>query len=91
MNITWFQKLVYVYKYKTCDLPDYQSHGFPNSVDEMNSYNLTCNNFSILARRTQLFSNSYMPSATTLWNSLDSDIKDSFSLSIFKYRVKEKK
>ncbi len=37
--------------------------------------------------RTQLYSNSFLPSAIREWNTLPAEIRNSASLSIFKYRM----
>jgi len=48
------------------------------------------NNFVTVPRRTQLYSKSFIPSAVSEWNNLDDDIKNSSTLSIFKYKLKQK-
>ena len=73
-------------------LPEYMQALFPPLVGNRNNpYMLrNNNNFVTVTRRTQLYSKSFIPSAVSEWNNLDDDIKNSSSLSIFKYKLKQK-
>lgn len=85
------QKLVTIYKAKHRNLPDYLTNLFPNTVSQLVPYSLRNNNdYVTMARRTQVFSNSFVPSSTALWNALEPDIKNSSSLNIFKSKLKAK-
>ena len=84
------QKLVIFYKYKNGILPQYLESLFPDTVATTSNYNLRNNNNHVtVARRSQLYANSFIPSATDLWNSLSIEIRNSRSLSIFKTKIKE--
>ena len=83
------QKLILVYKYKQGLLPTYLSQIFPDSVAQTNPYNLRNNyDFTIVRRRTEIFSKSVIPSSVHLWNQLDASIRDAPTLSIFKAMLK---
>lgn len=83
------QKLVIMYKLKNGLLPEHFSTIFPRVVGEENNYNLrNADNFIVMARRTALFSNSFVPSSVDLWNTLTENIRTSPTLSSFKYRLK---
>ena len=83
------QKLIIVFKHRQGLLPDYLSNIFPAIVSEASQRQLRNNdNYITLVRRTQLFSNSFIPSATYLWNNLDTDIKNTGSLNAFKQKLK---
>ena len=83
------QKLTIVFKHRQGLLPDYLSNIFPALVSETTQRQLRNNdNYITLVRRTQLFSNSFIPSATSLWNNLDPNIKNTGSLTVFKRKLK---
>ncbi len=85
------QKLVIVYKEKNGNVPNYLHELFPPLVGRQTPYALrNNNNFETVARRTEIFSRSFIPSAAALWNDLDNDIKTSPSLLIFKNKLKHK-
>lgn len=84
------QKLILVYKYKHENLPSYLNELFPETVNEANPYNLrNNNNFTALARRTEIYAQSVIPSAVKLWNDLNLDIRELTTLSSFKLKLKE--
>ncbi len=84
------QKLAIIYKVKSGVLPDYLQNLFPPIVADTNRYNLrNSNDFVTIARRTEIYSKSFIPSSTKLWNELSEEIKGSTSLSIFKSKLKE--
>jgi hypothetical protein len=65
--------------------PDYLSNLLPPTVLQQSSRNLrNAEDYSVIARRTLLYSRSFRPSATELWNSLHIDIRQSDTLSHFK-------
>lgn len=64
---------------------------FPDLVQDSTPYNLRNNsNYVSLQRRTELYSNSFLPSSVKEWNQLDTEIRNASSLSIFKSKLKEK-
>ncbi len=84
------QKLILVHKYKYGNLPSYLNELFPQTVDEANNYNLRNNSdFITLARRTEIYSQSVIPSSLQLWNDLNNDIREINTLSAFKSKMKE--
>lgn len=84
------QKLITVFKAKQGLIPSYLRNIFPNIVSETTDYPLRNNdNYTTIARRTQVFNNSFIPSSTALWNSLDASIRNAESLNIFKSRLRE--
>jgi len=72
-------------------LPEYMQALFPPLVGNRNHpYMLrNNNNFVTVPRRTQLYSKSLIPSAVSEWNNLDDDIKNSSTLSVIKYKLKQ--
>ncbi len=76
------QKLVLIFKEKRGKLPTYLHELFPQLVGENNPYELrNRNNFITLARRTEIYSKSFIPSSLALWNELGDEIKNSPILS----------
>ncbi len=85
----YMQKLILVYKYKNGVLPDYLNDLFPVTVNEANPYNLRNNmDFVTLARRTEIYAKSVIPSSLKLWNELDENTRASDTLLSFKSKVK---
>ena len=81
--------LVTVYKAKNGHLPEYLHNLFPNTVAEISNYPLrNGEDYITLPRRTQIFANSFIPSSTALWNTLDSDIRNAQSIQVFKSKLK---
>ncbi len=84
------QKLVLIFKEKAGKLPTYLHELFPQLVGENNPYELrNRNNFITLARRTEIYSKSFIPSSLALWNELGDEIKHSPSLATFKAKLKQ--
>ena len=86
------QKLVLMYKGKYNLLPQYLMQLFPPSVEMAleNHYSLRNNSdYITLARRTEIYSKSVIPSAIQLWNNLPTNIRESQSLAIFKNKIKQ--
>ena len=82
-----YQKLLLAYKIKTHQTPGYLSDLFPNMLESV-PYNLRNPfDFTVINRRTELFSKSFVPSAISLWNNLPNNIKELNSLSQFKTAV----
>lgn len=78
-----------MYKLNNGLLPEEFSNIFPQLVGSTNNYNLrNADNFITVQRRTTLFSNSFIPSATALWNTLPLEFRQSESVSSFKYKLK---
>ncbi len=83
------QKLIIVYKHKHENLPSYLEDIFPPLVSDQTPYALRNNdNFETVSRRTEIYSRSFIPSAISLWNNLDSDIRDAESIHVFKNKLK---
>ena len=84
-----YQKLVMVYKSKNNLLPQFLMSIFPEQNHLRNTYSLRNQDlYTVLQRRTELFSKSFIPSATSLWNSLDPSIRSAQSLTEFKNKLK---
>jgi hypothetical protein len=85
-----YLKLVIVYKMHNGLCPDYLSNLLPPTVLQQSSRNLrNAEDYSVTARRTLIYSRSFLPSATELWNSLNIDIRRCDSLSHFKASLKQ--
>jgi Reverse transcriptase (RNA-dependent DNA polymerase) len=83
------QKLTLIYNYHNGNLPIYLNEIIPPNSYETHSYNLrNSNNLSVIARRTEIFARSVIPSAVKLWNELDLSIRNSPSLHCFKIKMK---
>lgn len=81
-------KLVMFYKMKNNLCPDYLSSLVPSNVGTNVQYNLrNVADVRTLSANTQLYYNSFLPSAIREWNDLPSDIQESPSLASFKYRL----
>lgn len=82
-----YQKLVLTFKLKHNLTPSYLSNLFPNTV-ESRSYNLrNANDFIVQARRTEIYSKSFVPSSISLWNDLPRDVQDIDSIVSFKQAI----
>lgn len=81
-------KLFHLYKIINGLTPEYLQSLMPPRVHELTRYSLRNNNdFAIPVSRTAIYINSFLPSALRDWNTLDQDVRNSSSLSIFKTRV----
>lgn len=70
-------------------LPAYLHDLFPPTVSYANPYNLrNSTNFATIARRTEIYSKSVIPSSLQLWNEFGQDIRESVSLPVFKRKLK---
>ena len=82
------QKHLLIYKEKHGLLPEYLSELFPEPVNRSTQYNLrNSDNFVIPPRRTEIYSKSVLPSSIKLWNDLNTEIRESPSLRIFKTNI----
>ena len=48
------------------------------------------NNYQTIARRTEIYAKSVIPSALSMWNDLETEIRESDSLQMFKNKLKRK-
>ena len=84
------QKLILVFKHTNNLLPNYLNNIFPDIVLNSNPYLLRNNlDYATVARRLQIYSTSVIPSSVKIWNELDQDIRESDSLSTFKFKLKK--
>ena len=85
------QKLLLMYKMSNNSTPEYMSSLVPRLVNETTRYSLrNANNIRPVQTRTQLYSNSFLPSVITEWNKLSEDVRASPSLSSFKSSISSK-
>ena len=85
------QKLIFMYKSVNGLVPSYVSDLIPPFVGETNAYNLrNNNNIALPFCRTEISRKSCIPSSISAWNSLDRELRNSPSLSSFKYQLKKK-
>jgi hypothetical protein len=71
--------------------PSYLSSLIPNSVNDYTPYNLrNCNNIRSIFCRTQLYSQSFLPSVITQWNALPEEIRNSSAGSLKSYLNRNK-
>ena len=85
------QKLITVYNIYHDNAPSYVSNLFPDSVADSTPYSLrNNNNYVTIARRTQIFSKSFVPSSINLWNNLEENIREADTLYTFKSRLRHK-
>ena len=84
-----FQKSVLMYKIKNGLAPEYLCNLMPPLVADRTVYNLrNIEDITVLRRRTELFSKSFIPSTTSYWNSLPMCIRNADSLNSFKSQLK---
>jgi hypothetical protein len=85
------QRTVLMYKIQNNIAPNYLSEACPPLVGQVSNYNLrNSDNIALPMGTRSAYVNSFMPSAVRLWNSLDTDLKNSSSLDSFKYNLKKK-
>lgn len=81
-----YLKMILTFKIKNSMVPDYLVDLFPRPVG--NQYNLrNQNDFLTLPRRTALYERSFVLSASQLWNSLPSNLRNIQSLGLFKREI----
>lgn len=85
-----FQKLVIMFKMYNGIAPEYLCNLLPPLVNERTTYNLRSGeNISLLRKRTEVFSRSFIPSGIELWNNLPQSIRSVNTVEIFKSKLKE--
>ena len=85
------QKHIFMYKSVDGLVPSYVSDLIPPLVGETNAYNLrNNNNITDPFCMTEISRKSCIPSSISAWNSLDIELRNSPSLSSFKYQLKKK-
>ena len=84
-NRRWSRKLPFLYKVTANQSPSYLF----NMIPRKNTSRLTrrSDNIPLIGTKHNFFQNSYFPAAIKEWNSLDTDIRKSDSISIFKKRI----
>jgi hypothetical protein len=82
------RKWTIFYKIHNKLCPSYLFNCLPPVTSDVNNYNLR-NNQNYVPPRCRLRTSSFIPSAVSLWNNLDISIRNSPTLSSFKYRVKD--
>lgn len=84
-----FQKVVLMYKIKNDIAPEYVCNLMPPTVANRTVYNLrNVEDISVLNRRTEIFSRSFIPSTITYWNSIPLSIRNADSINSFKSQLK---
>ena len=85
------RKLVLFYKIVNGQIPDYSTELVPPTVADTNNYNLR-NSLSISQPSYRLFTyqQSYFPSTTKLWNTLDLNLRQLPTLPSFKSKLHQK-
>ena len=82
-------KLVLFYKILNNQTPHYLKSLIPPLVSEGSSYTLrNGNNIQIPFCRSQLYSDSFIPSSINLWNALPDEIRNKPTLSSFKHAIR---
>lgn len=85
-----FQKLILMYKYNNNQLPSYLNDIYPSNVSETTGYNLRNSlDYATVTRRLEIYSRSVIPSSISAWNNLDINIRNSPTLSSFKYKLNQ--
>jgi hypothetical protein len=84
-----YTQLIMFYKMYYNQAPEYLNHLVPLSVSNTTSHNLrNSNNLIPCMARTENFKNSFLNSATRLWNHLSADLKTTDTLSQLKRNLK---
>ena len=84
------RNLSFMYKSVNGLVPSYVSDLIPTLVGETNAYNLrNNNNITVPFCWTEISRKSCIPSSISAWNSLDIELRNSPSLSSFKYQLKK--
>lgn len=83
------RKITTFYKMHNRMCPEYLSNCLPPLTSDMTTYNLRNSNDYIIPRcRLRTSADSFVPSSVRLWNNLDTSIRNSPTLSLFKKRIK---
>ena len=84
-----FQKLCFMYRCVKGLVPEYIDQLIPPLVGEISDYNLrNASNLSNFRTRTEVFRQSCLPSAISLWNKLSPNIKQSETFTTFQHQLK---
>ena len=84
-----YQKLILTFKIVNGLCPTYLSDIFPSTVGARTDYPLrNASDIDIIRRRTEIFANSFIPSAVSRWNELPLGIRSINSLSLFKSKIR---
>ena len=82
-------KLFYMFKIFRCISPAYLVELLPDTVDKRTCRSLRSGeNLTLFSCRTEKFKQSFFPSTVKLWNSLETELRTSASLSAFKKGIK---
>ena len=78
-------KLIFYYKIVNNPVPNYLKELLPTQAFERTHYSLrTQFDFTLFPVRTERFKKSFFPSATNLWNGLDTSVRNLQSVTCFK-------
>ena len=78
----WYRKLCYFYKFFRGQSPQYLSELIPQRNSSYTTRN--ADQIPLFKVKHNFFKNSFFPSTVIEWNSLDSDIRNSTSIGLFK-------
>lgn len=85
-----FQKLCFMYKCTSNTVPGYILDLIPPNVRDISNYPLrNSENISSIYTRTERFARSCLPSSISLWNNLESPIKQNDSFPAFRSSLKQ--
>ena len=91
LSLSDMRKYIYFfYTFKIINglAPDYLCSIFPGATGNRTNYPLrNALDRDIIARRTELFPNSFIPSSVSLWNNLPHELKTLQSVSLFKSKI----
>ena len=78
-------KLVLFFKIAKKLVPEYLYNLLPLTVQQRSGMSLrSANDFSVFSARTERYKNSFFPSSTRLWNSIDRETRETDSIRAFK-------
>ena len=84
-NRRFVHKLILFFKIVNNSTPLYLRSVLPRTAIQRSGRILrSANNFSLFPTRTESFKKYFFPSTVKSWNNLDSDVRDTASLGIFK-------
>ena len=86
-----YHRLILLYKILNGLAPQHLCNIFLSYTNFNNGYNLRHNNMQLIYSRTETFRSSFSPASFRLWNELDHSVKNTYSLSSFKSKLKTKK
>ena len=83
-----YKTLVYTFKIINGLAPDYLCSIFPGATGNRTHYPFRNGlGRDIIAKRTELFANCFIPSSVSFWNNLPHELKTMQSLSLFKSKI----